>query len=59
MTVAENLIRKVFKETIGVEFEEKIRRMTYKEAMERFGSDKPDTRFGLEICDITDIVADS
>lgn len=59
MTVAENLIRRVFKETIGVEFEEKIRRMTYKEAMERFGSDKPDTRFGLEICDITDIVAGS
>lgn len=58
MTVAENLIRKVFKETIGVEFEEKIRRMTYKEAMERFGSDKPDTRFGLEIKDISDIVKD-
>lgn len=57
MNVAENLIRKVFKETIGVEFEDKIRRMTYKEAMERFGSDKPDTRFGLEIKDISDIVA--
>lgn len=58
MTVAENLIRKVFKETIGVEFEDKIRRMTYKEAMSRFGSDKPDTRFGLEIKDISDIVKD-
>ncbi len=56
MTVAENLYRKVFKETIGYEFPEKIRRMTYKEAMERFGSDKPDTRFGLEIQDVSDIV---
>lgn len=58
MTVAEGLIRKVFKETIGVEFEENIRRMTYAEAMRRFGSDKPDTRFGLEITDVSDIVKD-
>lgn len=59
MTVAENLYRKVFKETIGYEFPEKIRRMTYREAMNRFGSDKPDTRFGLEIQDASDIVGNS
>ena len=58
MNVAERLIRKVFKETIGVEFEQNIRRMTYKEAMTRFGSDKPDTRFGLEIQDISELVKD-
>ncbi len=36
-----------------------MERLTYKEAMERYGSDKPDTRFGLEIKDIADIVANS
>ncbi len=56
MGVAEGMMRKVFKETKGIELPEKIRRMTYKEAMERFGSDKPDTRFGLELIDVTDLV---
>ena len=56
MGIAEGMMRRVFRETKGIELPDKIRRMTYKEAMERFGSDKPDTRFGLELIDVTDIV---
>ena len=58
MAIAEGLIRKVFKETINYDLPENIRRITYKEAMDRFGSDKPDTRFGLELVDVSDIVKD-
>lgn len=58
MGVAEGLVRKVFKDCIGYDLPEKIRRMTYAEAMSRFGSDKPDTRFGLELQDVSDIVKD-
>ncbi len=58
MGVAEGLVRKVFKDCIGYDLPEKIRRMTYTEAMSRFGSDKPDTRFGLELQDVSDIVKD-
>ena len=56
MGVAEGLIRRVFKDCINYDLPEKIRRMTWQEAMDRFGSDKPDTRFGLELTDISDIV---
>lgn len=56
MTIAENMIRRVFKNIKGIDLPKQIRRIPYKEAMERFGSDKPDTRFGLEITDITDLV---
>lgn len=56
MSIAEGMMRKVFKETKNIDLPEKIRRMTYKEAMERFGSDKPDTRFGLELIDVSDLV---
>ena len=56
MGVAEGLIRSVFKDCINYDLPEKIRRMTWQEAMDRFGSDKPDTRFGLELTDISDIV---
>lgn len=58
MQVMEGLIRKVFKECINYDLPEKIRRMTWREAMDRFGSDKPDTRFGLELIDVSDIVKD-
>jgi aspartyl-tRNA synthetase len=58
MKVNEGLLHKVFKEVIGVEIPKEFDRLTYKEAMERFGSDKPDTRFGLELKDLGDIVAD-
>ena len=56
--VNERLLAKLFKEVIGVDVQLPIQRMTYKEAMERFGSDKPDLRFGLELCDVTDVVKD-
>lgn len=56
--VNERLLAKLFQETIGVEVQLPIQRMTYKEAMERFGSDKPDLRFGMELCDVTEVVKD-
>ena len=56
--VNERLLAKLFKEVIGVDVQLPIQRMTYKEAMERFGSDKPDLRFGMELCDVTDVVKD-
>lgn len=56
--VNERLLQKVFKETIGVDVKLPIKRMTYAEAMERFGSDKPDTRFGMELHNVTDVVKD-
>jgi aspartyl-tRNA synthetase len=59
MKVAEGLIRKIFKSAINYDLPKKIRRMEYKEAMERFGSDKPDTRFGLELIDLTKVVKKS
>lgn len=56
--VNERLLAKLFKEVIGVEVELPIQRMTYREAMDRFGSDKPDLRFGMELVDVTDVVKD-
>ncbi len=55
MDMSYGLIREIFSKCGGVELPEKIRRMSYDEAMTRFGSDKPDTRFGLELIDISDI----
>lgn len=55
-TVNEGLMKDIFKEIMGMELELPLRRITYKEAMERFGSDKPDTRFGLELQNLSDIL---
>jgi aspartyl-tRNA synthetase len=57
--INEKLIYKIFKEIKGIEIELPIPRMTYKEAMERYGSDKPDLRFGFELKDITEVVKNS
>ncbi|MCI6277897.1 MAG: aspartate--tRNA ligase [Clostridium sp.] len=56
MSLNERLIQHVFKEVAGVDVKLPINRMPYKEAMEKYGSDKPDLRFGLEIQDITEAV---
>ena len=53
----EKFIARVFKEILDVEVKTPFLRMPYKEAMDRFGSDKPDTRFGMELCDISDVLA--
>ncbi len=55
----EGLMKRVFKDVLGKDLETPFERMTYKEAMERFGSDKPDIRFGMEIQDVSDLVKDS
>jgi aspartyl-tRNA synthetase len=56
LTVNEGFIKKAFKEALGVDIQTPIQRMPYKEAMDRYGSDKPDIRFGLELVDISDLV---
>ena len=56
--VNERLIAKVFKEVLDVDVELPMKRMTWAEAMRRFGSDKPDTRFGMELNDVTEVVKD-
>ena len=56
MGVNEGFLQRLFRETLGVEISLPLPRLTYAEAMSRFGSDKPDTRFGLELCDVSDLV---
>lgn len=58
-TLIEGLLAKVVKDTLGKELPTPFSRMSYDEAMARFGNDKPDTRFGLELIDVADIVKDS
>ncbi len=55
MDVNERLLQRIFR-LIGVEIELPLPRLTWQEAMDRFGSDKPDTRFGMELRDVTEIV---
>ena len=55
----EGLVCYIFKETLGKELDAPFKVLSYKEAMERFGSDKPDTRFAMEIVDITEIAGES
>ena len=54
--VNERLLAKLFREMLGVEVSLPIARMTWQEAMDRFGSDKPDLRFGMELQDVTEVV---
>ena len=56
--VNERLLHKLFKEILNVEIPQPIPRMTWQEAMDRFGSDKPDLRFGMELKNVSDVVRD-
>ncbi len=56
--VNERLLAKLFRDVLGVEVSLPIPRMTWQEAMNRYGSDKPDTRFGMELTDVTETVKD-
>lgn len=58
MEMAEGFISRLFSEILGRDIPVPLPRMKYTEALERFGSDKPDTRFGMEITDLTDVVKD-
>ncbi len=59
MEIAEGLIKEVFKKVRDIDIKIPFNRITYDEAITRFGLDKPDMRFGLELCDISDIVKDA
>ena len=57
LTLMEGLLKKIFKDVINYDLRLPLRRLSYDEALNRFGSDKPDTRFGLELKDVKDIVS--
>lgn len=59
MGLTEKMMQRVMKEVKGIDITLPFPRLTYQEAMDRFGSDKPDTRFGLELVDVSEIVKDS
>ena len=59
MNVVEGMLKSIFKESKGIEIETPFKKISHKEAMLKYGSDKPDTRFGLELEDISHIFADS
>lgn len=59
LTINEEMIAHIFKQVLDIDIPTPFKRMTYKEAMERYGSDKPDTRFGLELVDVSSLVANS
>ena len=56
LSIGEGFMKRVFKEILDVDIALPLPRLTFKEAMERYGSDKPDTRFGMEIIDLSDVV---
>ena len=56
LAIGEGYMARVFKEAIGADIQLPLPRLTYKEAMERYGSDKPDTRYGMEIYDLSETV---
>ena len=58
MDVNERLLQKLFKEILDIDIKLPIQRMTWQEAMDRFGSDKPDLRFGMELTDVSEAVKD-
>ncbi len=58
-TLVEGMLARIFREARGVEIPTPFPRMTFREAMDRFGSDKPDTRFGVELIDLTEIFRES
>lgn len=58
LSIGEGYIKRVFKEAVGVEIETPIKRLTFAEAMSRYGSDKPDTRFDMELYDLSETVKD-
>lgn len=59
LEVCEGFLKRVYGEVLGIDIDIPFPRMTYAEAMERFGSDKPDTRFGMELVNVSDIVKNS
>lgn len=59
LTIMEGFLKKTFKETIGVDIKTPLRRMDYAEAVDVYGSDKPDTRFGLHLIDVSEVLKKS
>lgn len=59
LEIGEGYMRRVFREMLGIELTTPLPRLTYREAMERYGSDKPDTRYRLELVDLTDIARET
>ena len=58
MEMGEGFVKYIMKHVMNVDITEPLPRLTYKDAMERFGSDKPDIRYGMEICDLSELVKD-
>ena len=58
LSIGEGYMKRIFKEALDIDIELPLPRLTYKDAMERFGSDKPDTRYGMELYDLSDTVRD-
>ena len=58
LEMVEGFVKRIFSDVLEIDIPTPLPRMTYKEAMEKYGSDKPDTRYGMEITDLSDIVKD-